>query len=677
MLPKFIFFRHLKPTVAAVSFVLFCLFLIWSLSGLEWNSANKKLIEHPITDHEDKSKHLSNAISKPNMDSSLAPDSDIVDIINEIEPENVDKLNIELTNESLISSNSEPYEDDIMTENKQDVSTEVSEMINNEGDNNNESHETDIIDTAEKTQDESIPVPTFQSFFNSIFTLLGENKLAHPLKQRSTLRKGKPVIDRVRFFRSTETRLSENDLYTFMDFPHEFIDDMTTKHRNFVKAIDTDLPDFYSGNGYVIVGGGIYTWFSILAIEALRGLNSQYPVEVFLPNKDDYEPDFCEQVLPKLNAKCVEMYKVFDEDTLSQFKISGYQYKSLALLGSSFEKVFLLDADAYPVKNPDDLFESQLFENYSMITWPDFWRRTGSPHFYKIQGKEIGNTPIRHINDIFVDPKFIKYEEESDTALSMTFHDRKGTLVEWSTESGEMLVNKKTHLKALLLSLYYNFDGPFGYYPLLSQGGPGEGDKETFVAGANYFDLPYYQVNKSPDTAYGWYNTDGRYEHTTIVQFDPITDHEILQQVKHKIHQDMEEAGDNFNYDYENYFPKFFHSNNGIPMIYHVHDPKMNPFYILLKSSTLNQKGEKIRNLGEDFPRTDFDLELVLWEAIDRHLCQEKVEFVAFKHLDVDLLCRDFTKNQISFLKESAVNIKKDYDPNKAMAQRRGKEFFV
>lgn len=516
----------------------------------------------------------------------------------------------------------------------------------------------------------------FKSFFNKIFNLLEDTELSQPLKQRLKLNHGKPVIDKVIFFRNPEVRLSENDLYSFMDFPHEFLTSLTVQHNNFIDGIPSSVPnELYSGNGYVIVGGGIYTWYSVLAIEALRGLKSEYPIEVFLPNEDDYEPELCEVVLPRLNAKCVQMDEVFGKETLSKFRFGGYQYKSLALLASSFENAFLLDADAYPVKNPDVLFNSELFEKYPMITWPDFWRRTGSPHFYKVAGKEVGNEPIRHLNDIFVDPKFINHDDESGSALSMTFHDRRGTLAEWSTESGEMLVNKKFHFKSLLLSLYYNYNGPYGYYPLLSQGGPGEGDKETFVAGANYFDLPYYQVNKSPDTAYGWYNVNDKYEHTTIVQFDPIKDHEILQEVKQKIEQDMNEHGDNFKYNYNDYFPQFFHSNNGIPMIYHVHDPKMNPFYIVEKGTTYNKHGVKIRNLGEDFPRTNFDLELTLWKAIDKHLCKDKVNFNAFKDKDMGVLCDGFTEEQLSFLKEGAGEIWQDYQPDRATAQRSGKEY--
>jgi len=210
---------------------------------------------------------------------------------------------------------------------------------------------------------------------------------------------------------------------------------------------------------------------------------------------------------------------------LKDFDVQGYQYKAFALLASSFENAFLLDADAYPVTNPDVLFTSDLYSEYQMITWPDLWRRTTSPVFYEIRRTEIGMVPVRHLNDFFVNPKFMVYNREEDIASSVTYHDRAGTIPDWATESGEMLINKKLHFRSLILALYYNFDGPYGYYPLLSQGGAGEGDKETFVAAANYYNLKYYQVNKKPQRFSGWYNFDSKiWEHSTLVQYSPLSD---------------------------------------------------------------------------------------------------------------------------------------------------------
>ncbi|ODV83755.1 glycosyltransferase family 71 protein [[Candida] arabinofermentans NRRL YB-2248] len=500
---------------------------------------------------------------------------------------------------------------------------------------------------------------TFQSYFTEIFELMRKNQLSYPLQERMVLKDGKPFIENVLFFAQTYDRISESDCSQFVKFPSQFVNDLILKHDSVVKGLPNTIPTFYKGNGYVVVGGGKYSWFSLLGIETLRKLGSKLPVEVILPSSQDYEFEYCDQILPSLNARCVEMDRVFGKDTLKKFDVSGYQYKAFALLASSFENAFLLDSDTFPVGNPDPLFESKLYKDYNMITFPDFWRRTTSPLFYKITGQEITKEQVRHLNDFYTDPKFYKTLSQDDPFYNIPYHDRKGTIPDFTTESGEMLINKKIHFKTLLLSLYYNFDGPYGYYPLLSQGGAGEGDKETFVAAAHYYNLPYYQVYKMPDRAYGWYNNEQNYEHSSIVQYDPLTDYEILQKVIKNIEE--QSSKENFVYDYDKLFTDSFLPSNSKPLFYHVHDPKMDPFNIVEKKYTFDLEGNKIRNLGNDFPKFNFDLESFIWNVINHYICVKKIEFSHFKNSNWNQLCDTFMNDQLAFLKTSSKQIFNDY----------------
>lgn len=513
---------------------------------------------------------------------------------------------------------------------------------------------------------------TFQTFFSHIFKLLSVNHLSFPLQRRMALKDGKPIIDNVLCFSESQVRLSEFDLLGFFDFPTNFVDDLKVKHENVVNGIPDIEPKFYKGNGYVVVGGGIYSWYALLGIETLRKVGSKFPVEVFLPDPNDYEYEFCEKILPKLNAKCIEMYRVFGHESLENFDVQGYQYKAFALLASSFENAFLLDSDAYPVTNPDVLFESDLYKEYQMITWPDFWRRTTSPIFYEIRRSEIGMVPVRNLNDYFVNPKFLDYRRDEDISVSIPFHNRAGTIPDWTTESGEMLINKKLHFKSLILALYYNYDGPYGYYPLLSQGGAGEGDKETFVAAANYYGLKNYQSYKLPEKAYGWFNHEENYEHSTIVQYNPLLDYKMLQDVHEKLRQDMESQGEDFKYDYDKYFTEFFTADVCEPMFYHVHDPKMNPFKIMDEKWTENLNNQKIRNMGEDFPRVNFDLELFIWGVIRFYICDIKFEVRAFAGKDLNSLCNDFLTSQMEYLEKSSTQIFEAYAAGNVETQLKG-----
>lgn len=91
-----------------------------------------------------------------------------------------------------------------------------------------------------------------------------------------------------------------------------------------------------------------------------------------------------------------------------------------------------------------------------------------------------------------------------------------------TTESGQILVSKRKHAKTLLLAAYYNTYGPDFYYPMLSQGAHGEGDKETFASAAEYFGAPYHRVKTMVKTL-GFINKDrgSTFKHLVMIQHDP------------------------------------------------------------------------------------------------------------------------------------------------------------
>ena len=210
------------------------------------------------------------------------------------------------------------------------------------------------------------------------------------------------------------------------------------------------------------------------------------PMEVFLADDEEYESYICDVVLPSLNARCVVLSHILDAVPM-EAEIHKYQFKLFAMMFSSFEEILFLDADAFPLSRPEELFTHEPFTSSHMVTWPDFWATTISQYYHDIAGQPNPAQDIRQ-----------------------------------SSESGELLLSKKTHQKTLLLSTYYNFWGPDYYYPLLSQGASGEGDKETFVAAALALGEPYYQVSE-PICAIG-HRTKGGMAGSAMVQFDPTED---------------------------------------------------------------------------------------------------------------------------------------------------------
>jgi alpha 1,2-mannosyltransferase len=73
-------------------------------------------------------------------------------------------------------------------------------------------------------------------------------------------------------------------------------------------------------------------------------------------------------------------------------ELEGYQLKPFVLMLSSFNEVSSLDADNFPITDPELLFDSEPFLETGLITWPDFCSGQ-SPLFYQITGAPA--PPIR------------------------------------------------------------------------------------------------------------------------------------------------------------------------------------------------------------------------------------------------------------------------------------------
>lgn len=290
--------------------------------------------------------------------------------------------------------------------------------------------------------------------------------------------------------------------------PDSTKEELTLKHKNYVKylfssenTVDAYAPvrkgtkawnDYKGKNGIVYIGGGKYSWISFLSIVQLRKTGSKTPVEVFIPSIEEYDQKFCEEILPQYNAHCL----VFKDPFLGKrrLQLTGYQYKMLALLMSSYENTMYVDSDVNPLHNPDFLFTSELYRKNGLLLWPDHWARTTSPDFYDIVGIDVREKKVRHSHkDLKKDPVPPLSE---GTFQNSDFHDFENTIPNPTVEAGVLLVNKSTHVRTLQLALYYNVLGPDFYYPLLTQGGAGEGDKDTFNAAAHVLDEPYHLCAK-------------------------------------------------------------------------------------------------------------------------------------------------------------------------------------
>ncbi|KAL9108334.1 MAG: hypothetical protein Q9227_006933 [Pyrenula ochraceoflavens] len=340
-------------------------------------------------------------------------------------------------------------------------------------------------------------------------------------------------------------------------------------HSSFINQSDT-VPSLVfnpRSRGIVSTAGGAYLPVFVISLRMLRRIGSTLPVEVFLADTDE-----------------------------SSARISRYQYKIFAILFSSFEQLLFLDADSFPIHNPDVLFDSDPFKSTGLVTWPDFWIDGCSRFYYDIIGKEVPPLTVRA-----------------------------------STESGEILVSKVNHRNTLLLSTYYNWYGPGMYYPLLGQGvssRPGEGDKDTFLTAALASNEKFYAVHEyirplgrrkfEDGMSEGSHDASGKIAGSAMVQHDPIEDFQLTSSGTIARLKD-----DNGHGAPGPKGPK--------PFFIHAHFPKFNPATVFddhgdgVQLPTKGIHGEDVRAwVAEERTVRDlgYDVERAYWEEIKWVACE-------------------------------------------------------
>ncbi|KAG7662004.1 uncharacterized protein J8A68_004504 [[Candida] subhashii] len=456
------------------------------------------------------------------------------------------------------------------------------------------------------------------------FTIFFDKMEDYAINQPSIKNKYKTVKAAEKFATHKDHLFSKEYLENVLDIPEETYNALKDSHHRYVhnripqlideygiKTFGNILPtdpewESYQGSsGYVIVGGGQYSWLSYLVIKQLRKTGAKLPIELFIPTKSDFEADFCEKVLPKLNARCNVFDPVLSSQLKRRFSLGGFQYKMLALLSSKFENVLYLDSDNFPTKNVDYLFTSKLFADHRLMLWPDAWARTTNPKYYEIAEIKVPENKLRYSN----------YDKEnapdknnlpplsSYTFKNSWFHDFENTLPDPTSETGMLLINKSTHLKTLLLCLYYNVYGPHFYYPLFTQGSAGEGDKETFIAAAHAMKQPWYQTKK-PFKWTGYVSQlDNKFTSKALGHYDPIQAEEIS--IAKDQGKDVEEE-------------------DKVDIIFmHLSYPKFYPDWLANNHDLIYEKSEDhIRMYGQIKENVGYDFDLRVLQFFTEGLCE-------------------------------------------------------
>ncbi|KAJ5107174.1 hypothetical protein N7456_003849 [Penicillium angulare] len=369
------------------------------------------------------------------------------------------------------------------------------------------------------------------------------------------------------------TILSEEGVKVMEESHASFIGDIKAAGKN-LKPVHTP-----GKRGLVTTAGSTYLPVFVSSLRMLRRTGSTLPVEVYMKDSGEYEKSICTDVLPTLDARCLVMGDVVGKDP-----IEHYQLKIFAVLFSSFEEIVWMDADCFPLGKPEDLLDAEPYKSTGLVTWPDFWGSSASPLYYKISRQEAPPMSARQ-----------------------------------SSETGVFLVSKKTHLNALLLAAYYNYYGPSHYFRLLSQGGPGEGDKETFLQAAMAVGAPFYTVSDRVQ-AIG-HQLGEKLAGSAMAQPDPREDYALTTQDKWRVKDPQVAPPPHIFFIHANY-PKF--------------NPGDNVFGLGWETTpTIKEDGSDSR-AWTDPPNTiqrfGYDVEKSYWEEIKWVTCHYEGMFKSWKN---------------------------------------------
>lgn len=211
-------------------------------------------------------------------------------------------------------------------------------------------------------------------------------------------------------------------------------------------------PVGYQHRGITICGGGWRFFPSVyVTIRMIRETGCDMPIQVWcLGDQGEFDPRM-ELATERFNVEWVNAQKFARERGITKRQWGGWQIKSFAALHSPFMEVVCLDADCYPVYDPNLFLDSREHRAIGATFWPDISRLT------KAQWE--------HFN--------VPYRDEP------------------AIESGQFAIDKTRHYKALWLADWLNDRSDYVYSHIY-------GDKDTFHLAWRKLGVDYCLPNQLP-----------------------------------------------------------------------------------------------------------------------------------------------------------------------------------
>lgn len=225
--------------------------------------------------------------------------------------------------------------------------------------------------------------------------------------------------------------------------------------NQFLSSLETFPENRFEHRGVVLCGGGDYFPCAWVCIRILRAVGCTLPIELWHRGAREMTDEMKALVEP-YGVVCRDSFAVARRFPVR--RLDGWELKPYAILNSSFAEVLYIDADNVVVRDPEFLFDTELYRKTGSLFWPDVPNAPYGRSYLKDVSWELLDMPFRR------EPEF---------------------------ESGQLLIDKRRCWRPLQLTLHLNEHSDYYYTAFF-------GDKDTFHLAWRKLDQEYGLISHSP-----------------------------------------------------------------------------------------------------------------------------------------------------------------------------------
>lgn len=139
------------------------------------------------------------------------------------------------------------------------------------------------------------------------------------------------------------------------------------------------------GTGIIITAGGPFVPSAYVGVRLLRRLGVRLPIEIWHAGEDEIPP-WGRRAFEPWDVTLHDVMPYCPDRTLKEMR--GFPIKPASLMHSKLRHVLFIDADCFPLRNPEFLFEAPEYEQHGSLFWPDnrFHRMVTGDSIWPITG---------------------------------------------------------------------------------------------------------------------------------------------------------------------------------------------------------------------------------------------------------------------------------------------------